>query len=414
MELHLATVFESVADAAPDATAIIQGGVRRSWSQFDSRATRLAGSFLAAGLGVGSKVAEYLYNSPEYLEAYYAALKIRAVPVNVNYRYMDDELLYLLDNSDAEVLVFHSSLGDRVARVRDRAVRLKLLVEVDDGGDHIDGAVSYDELLAEGVAAPRIERDPADITMIYTGGTTGMPKGVMTRIGPGLETVMQSTPALVGLPPLTDPAEIAPLVARLAAASVPMRDLKEGVLEKIGSTKTPQPVLGVAAIPTPPDLDAVPAGLVVVAVGVADPGNLGTIIRSAEAAGAVAIVTGDGVDPWNPKVVRGSAGAVLGVPIVTVADVSAALATLRTRGWRAVGAAAEATEDYTTAPLSGSVAIVLGSEAHGLPAEVTAVLDASVRIPMTGAIESLNVAVAASILMFEAARQSRSFGDHAS
>ncbi|MEP6624053.1 MAG: RNA methyltransferase [Acidimicrobiia bacterium] len=206
----------------------------------------------------------------------------------------------------------------------------------------------------------------------------------------------------------------APLVARLAAASVPMRDLKEGVLEKIGSTKTPQPVLGVAAIPTPPDLDAVPAGLVVVAVGVADPGNLGTIIRSAEAAGAVAIVTGDGVDPWNPKVVRGSAGAVLGVPIVTVADVSAALATLRTRGWRAVGAAAEATEDYTTAPLSGSVAIVLGSEAHGLPAEVTAVLDASVRIPMTGAIESLNVAVAASILMFEAARQSRSFGDHAS
>ncbi len=199
----------------------------------------------------------------------------------------------------------------------------------------------------------------------------------------------------------------APLVARLEAASIPMRDLKEGVLEKIGSTKTPQPILGVATIPPAPALDALPAGLVVVSVGVADPGNLGTIIRSAEAAGAVAVVTGAGVDPWNPKVVRGSAGAVLGVPIVSVADVAAALGTLRARGWRAIGAEADATEDYSAVPLAGSVAIVLGSEAHGLPAAITAELDTVVRIPMTGAIESLNVGVAASVLMFEAARQSR-------
>ncbi len=199
----------------------------------------------------------------------------------------------------------------------------------------------------------------------------------------------------------------APLVARLEAAAIPMRDLKEGVLEKIGSTKTPQPVLGVTAIPSSPSLEAIPAGLVVVTVGVSDPGNLGTIIRSAEGAGVVAVLAGDGVDPWNPKVVRGSAGAVLGVPIVTVADVAASLAGLRARGWRAVGADAAATDDYTQAVLTGSVAIVLGSEAHGVPAAVTAELDAVVRIPMTGAIESLNVAVAGSILMFEAARQTR-------
>src|SRR4051794_24864090 len=208
MELHVATVFESIADAVPEATAVVQGGTRRSWREFDDIAALLAGSFVAAGLGPGSKVAEYLFNSPEYLEVYTAALKMRAIPVNINYRYLDDELLYLLDNSDAEVLVFHSSLGDRVARVSGRATRLKLLVEVDDGGEHLDGAVRYAELLEGSTAPPRVARDAKDITMVYTGGTTGMPKGVMTPVGPGVEVLMQTTPPLVGLAPLTDPAEI--------------------------------------------------------------------------------------------------------------------------------------------------------------------------------------------------------------
>jgi 3-oxocholest-4-en-26-oate---CoA ligase len=216
MELHVATVFESIADAVPEATAVVQGGIRRSWREFDDIAARLAGSFVAAGLGPGSKVAEYLFNSPEYLEVYTAALKMRAIPVNINYRYLDDELLYLLDNSDAEVLVFHSSLGDRVARVSGRATKLKLLVEVDDGGEHLDGAARYAELLEGSTAAPRVARDAEDITMVYTGGTTGMPKGVMTPVGPGVEVLMQTTPPLVGLAPLTDPAEIAPLVSQLA------------------------------------------------------------------------------------------------------------------------------------------------------------------------------------------------------
>ena len=198
----------------------------------------------------------------------------------------------------------------------------------------------------------------------------------------------------------------ASLVARLEDASIPTRDLKEGVLEKIGTTRTPQPVLAVAALPDEVPLAAVHPGLVVVCVGVADPGNLGTILRSSEAAGATAVVVTDGVDPWNPKVVRGSAGAVFGVPLVIVDDVVGALAALRARGWRSVGADATATVDYTAADLGGSIALVLGSEAHGLPAEVADALDAVVQIPMAGAIESLNVAVAASILMFEAARQS--------
>jgi TrmH family RNA methyltransferase len=202
----------------------------------------------------------------------------------------------------------------------------------------------------------------------------------------------------------------ADLLARVAAAGVTVRELKDGVLEKLGSTRTPQPVLAVAPIPANPGLDAVPAGLVVVSVDVQDPGNLGTVVRSAEAAGATAVVVGrgeQGVDPWNPKVVRGSAGAVLGVPVVPADDPAAAIAALRARGFRAVGADGTASTAYTDADLTGAVALVIGSEAHGLPPAVTAGLDAVVAIPMAGATESLNAGVAASILMFEAARQAR-------
>jgi TrmH family RNA methyltransferase len=202
----------------------------------------------------------------------------------------------------------------------------------------------------------------------------------------------------------------AALVARVDGAGVPVRDLKDGVLEKLGSTRTPQPVLAVAAMPPMPALDAVPAGLVIVSVDVQDPGNLGTIVRSAEAAGAAAVVVGrgeQGVDPWNPKVVRGSAGAVFGVPVVVADDPVAAIGTLAARGFRAVGADGGASRAYTDADLTGAVALVIGSEAHGLPSDVAAALDVVVAIPMAGAIESLNVGVAASILMFEAARQAR-------
>ena len=102
------------------------------------------------------------------------------MPVNVNYRYLDDELWYLLDNSDAEALVFHSSLGDRVAQVRERLPKLRLLIEVDDGGaGQVDGALTYEEVIAAHEPMARIDRSEDDIYMLYTGGTTGMPKGVM-------------------------------------------------------------------------------------------------------------------------------------------------------------------------------------------------------------------------------------------
>ena len=215
MNTHLATVTEAVADLIPDAVAVVQGDVRRTWSDFDDRAARLASAFQRAGLGHGSKVAEYLYNSPEYLETYLAALKIRATPVNVNYRYLDDELLYLLENSEAEVLVFHTSLGDRVARIHGKAAGVKLFIAVDDGGEVTGIGESYEDVVAANGPAARIERDPKDITMLYTGGTTGMPKGVMGRVGSSVEGWMAAVPPIVGLAPATSPDQIPGIAKQL-------------------------------------------------------------------------------------------------------------------------------------------------------------------------------------------------------
>ncbi len=182
MDWNFATVFESVADAVPAQPALIQGNRTVSWSEFDDRSARLAAAFVASGLGHGSKIASYCYNSNEYVEGLFATFKMRGIPVNVNYRYLEDELLYLLENSDAEALLFHSSLADRVAKVVDRAPLLKLLIQIDDSdAPLIEGARSYAALIAEHQPMPRIDRSGDDMLFLYTGGTTGMPKGVMWR-----------------------------------------------------------------------------------------------------------------------------------------------------------------------------------------------------------------------------------------
>ncbi|MEZ5180221.1 MAG: AMP-binding protein [Acidimicrobiales bacterium] len=223
MERHFATVWESVADEVGDDIAVVQGATRRTWTELDDRAARLAAALVAAGVAPGTAVAQYLYNSPEYLETTFAAFKVRAVPVNVNYRYLDDELLHLLDDSEARVLVFHASLGDRVARVLPRARHLRLAVEVDDVGTGaegatVDAAVGYEALLAAHDPAARIARSADDLAMTYTGGTTGLPKGVMSKVGNGVDATLSSTPVLLGQPPVTDPAGAAGLARVLADA----------------------------------------------------------------------------------------------------------------------------------------------------------------------------------------------------
>ena len=125
MEMHFATIWESIADTIGDNTALACGSQRVSWRQWDERSARLASAFAAAGLEPGSKVGLYLYNGCEYPEVQFGAFKGRTIPININYRYLDDELHYLVENSDSEVLVFHTSLSDRVARVMDRCPKIE-------------------------------------------------------------------------------------------------------------------------------------------------------------------------------------------------------------------------------------------------------------------------------------------------
>jgi fatty-acyl-CoA synthase len=214
MEMHFATVWESIADEIPDATALIHGDQRRTWSEYEQRAARLAQAYTAAGLGPNSKIGMYLYNCNEYLEVQFAGFKMRGVPVNVNYRYLDEELWYLLDNSDAEALVFHRSLADRVARVIDRLPGLKLLIEVDDGGaaGQVRGAIGIEDVIAAHEPLPRMRREETDTYMLYTGGTTGMPKGVMYDIGGLTGGFAAGGFPLLGLAPPSDASQIAGMV----------------------------------------------------------------------------------------------------------------------------------------------------------------------------------------------------------
>jgi TrmH family RNA methyltransferase len=230
-------------------------------------------------------------------------------------------------------------------------------------------------------------------------------EGALDR-GASLEAVYLAPRADVAFPGL---------VARLRDTRVPVHMLKEGVLEKVGSTRTPQPVLAVAPIVRPTRDVLAGDGLVLVGTLISDPGNLGTILRSAEAAGAAAIVLGPGsVDAYNPKVVRASAGAIFGMPVLEAASEGwspvEALDALGTLGRQLLGADATGTLPYDAADLARPTAVVLGNEAHGLDPKVAARLDGTVAIPMAGATESLNVAMAATVLCFESARQRRARG----
>jgi acyl-CoA synthetase (AMP-forming)/AMP-acid ligase II len=178
---NFGTVFESVADAIPDHTALVHRERRRTWRELDDRASRLAAALRDVGLGPDSKVAFYLYNSNEYLETLFACFKLRAVPANVNYRYTEEELAYLLENSDAEAIVYHGSLGKQVDAVRDPGLRVRVAIQVDDGSPLVDGAVRYEDVVEAHEPMERIDRSGDDLIFLYTGGTTGMPKAVMWR-----------------------------------------------------------------------------------------------------------------------------------------------------------------------------------------------------------------------------------------
>lgn len=219
-EWNYATGWEAVADARADATALVHGDRRVPWRDFDDRAARLATAFAELGVRPDAKVASYLYNGPEYMEGVYAAFKARAVPVNVNYRYLADELVYLLENSDSEVLLFHGALAEHVDSARSRLPGLRAVIQVDDGSPHLDGALAYEDLVAGHEPAPRIGRSPDDLYILYTGGTTGMPKGVMWRQGDIAGATLPAAYLICGAPMPDGPEGAGAAAATVAAAGL--------------------------------------------------------------------------------------------------------------------------------------------------------------------------------------------------
>jgi len=211
-------------------------------------------------------------------------------------------------------------------------------------------------------------------------------------------------------------AECPALLDRAARRGIPVHRLGPGVLERVAGTVTPQPVLAVARR-RPSALADLTSGegsepkLLVVGVDVRDPGNGGTLIRSAEAAGAHGVIFCSGsVDVTNPKTVRASAGALFHVPVVEGCDPQEVLGVLGDLGLKRIAAVAHDGERPDRVDLTQPLALVFGNEAHGLPADVLDRVDTQVTIPMPGRSESLNLGMAASILLYEARRQ-RAPGD---
>jgi acyl-CoA synthetase (AMP-forming)/AMP-acid ligase II len=197
MQFNLAEINEAIAAAIPERECIVFRDRRFSWGELNERTRRLGNYLHRRGLGCHQERARlqnfesgqdhlgiYLYNCNEYLEGMIGAYKARVAPFNVNYRYVEDELVYLLNDADARCLLYHARFAENVARIRDRLPNLDVLIQVADDSGHalLPGAVEYEEALREASAErPPLSWSADDLYILYTGGTTGMPKGVLWR-----------------------------------------------------------------------------------------------------------------------------------------------------------------------------------------------------------------------------------------
>ena len=202
------------------------------------------------------------------------------------------------------------------------------------------------------------------------------------------------------------------LVDDAMRAGVRVHVVPPGQVHRYTDVMTPQGVVALAPMPTLTTADALERAdgvPVLVLCGVSDPGNAGTIVRMAEASGVGAVLFCDGsVDPFAPKCVRASAGSIFHVPVVSGGKPVQVLEAISGRGVQLLGTDARRGKPYEEVDLTAAFALVLGNEAHGVPPEVADLLDGWVQVPMTGDVESLNVAMAASVICFDAARQRRS------
>jgi 3-oxocholest-4-en-26-oate---CoA ligase len=177
---NLADLFESVADTVPNQMAMVAGDRRLTYEELDARATRLAHYLAEHGVGAGERIGLQLVNGTEFIEAMLACFKIRAVPININYRYVTDELSYLYENASLVGLVFSSAQSAAAREALEAMTERRVLLRVDDGSPPPTLGEDYEEALARCAETRDFpNRSPDDLYCVYTGGTTGMPKGVL-------------------------------------------------------------------------------------------------------------------------------------------------------------------------------------------------------------------------------------------
>lgn len=190
MSYNIADLFEHTVDVVPDRMAVVDGDIRISYAELDRRANRIGHFLSARGVGKDDHVGIYAENSHEWMEAMLGCLKIRAVPININYRYVEDELAYLISNAELVACFFDEKYARRLANIAGSTTGPTTYVHIDDGTDDPDvtaalatlGSIAYADALESGSPDRDFaERSGDDLYVIYTGGTTGMPKGVMWR-----------------------------------------------------------------------------------------------------------------------------------------------------------------------------------------------------------------------------------------
>ena len=238
MDFHFASAWELVADKYPNRIATISDNKTLPWKEFERRASCIASLLEKYGLGPGSKAGLYLHNSSEYQEAQFGIFKIGGCPINVNYRYKSDELVYLLENSDAEAVFFQSCYAMRIWEIRDRLPNVKLFIQIDDNTEALlKGAEDYERAIRAYQPLPRRPQNPEDVYMLYTGGTTGLPKGVMYPQGAFAEFFLAMGAAGRELTPPENMAGYAAFLEQIAEppVSLPACPLMHGTGVWLGS-----------------------------------------------------------------------------------------------------------------------------------------------------------------------------------
>ncbi len=202
MEFNAADIFEGVVDRVPDREAIVHGSTRLTYKELDARSNKAANALKKLGIKKGSHIGIYAFNCVEWLEIMLGAYKLCAIPININYRYVEEELKYLIENADMEAIFYHKQFSRKLENIKGQLPLLKSFICIDDHSDDdnaIEESFDFENLIInEDESRLKVQRSGDDQYILYTGGTTGMPKGVVWRMEDVLMTLGGGIDAVTG------------------------------------------------------------------------------------------------------------------------------------------------------------------------------------------------------------------------